>query len=87
VTQSAPALARLWDHRAPLQPAACGANSMIERDESRLIAQEDKNRGARARSMAAHDARRPMRGPGRSGRAAAARPAAKGYAQDDRTSG
>jgi len=30
---------------------------MIQRDESRLIAQEDKNRAARTRSIVAHGAR------------------------------
>ena len=37
---------------------------MIERDESRLIAQEDKNREARVRSFGAHDVR-PSRKPRR----------------------
>jgi hypothetical protein len=35
---------------------------MIERDESRLIEQENKNRAARSRSIAAHGPR-PLRRP------------------------
>jgi hypothetical protein len=53
----------LWDHLASFESRRRWCEfRMVERDESRLIEIETKNRTARARSAAAHE-RRPSRTP------------------------